>query len=112
MSSTLIYIHYFKTGSKNNRQQRRSDVPVMGSPVSPRSPFPSSPYSSYQPSPYLRRMSENVDNLQLQYDREGYNIRSNTGSINDDGGGIIDGRFSSSFSDPLESGFVAIDVSY
>ena len=47
-----------------------------------------------------------VNDLQLQYDKEGFRITSRTAST-DSTAGVIDGRFSSSFSE----GYVAVEVS-
>ena len=49
-----------------------------------------------------------VNDLQLQYEKEGFRITSRTASA-DSTPGIIDGRFSSSFTEPLE-GYVAVEV--
>lgn len=50
-----------------------------------------------------------VNDLQLQYDKEGFRITSRAPST-DSMDGVIDGRFSSSFTEPLEAGYIAVEV--
>ena len=54
---------------------------------------------------------EQVNNLQIQYEQEGFRIMSRENSTGSSGGGVIDGRYSSSFYEHIEAGYVAVEVS-